>query len=578
MPGGGQDEAVLAASRAWIAGDPDPITRAELAELVAARDTAALRERLSPPLAFGTAGLRGLVGAGPSRMNQAVVIRTARAVAEHLLQHERDARTLPVVVGFDGRHSSRALAQATVRVLCAAGLPVRYFPEPVPTPLVAYAVRQLAGTAGIVITASHNPAEYNGYKLYASNGVQIIPPVDADIERRLAALGVAASIPVATGAWGSEAEASPVPASLVERYLADVGALCPRTGGDRSLRIVYTPLHGVGGALATEALRRAGFSNVQVVPEQAAPDGAFPTVRFPNPEEPGALTLAIRLAAEERADLVLANDPDADRLAVCVPTAAGRFVQLTGNQVGVLLADFVLERAQKAPRPLVVSSIVSSPMLAVLAARHGARHEVTMTGFKWICSAALHLEREEGVRFELGYEEAIGYSVGRVVRDKDGISAALVFAELAAECRAGGTSVLERLEGLYRRVGLWVSVQHSVVRQGLEGAAEIRAAVDRGASRPPTALGGAAVTSVQDYRSGAASRPFWLPASPLVAIELGGAGRALLRPSGTEPKLKIYVDLRRDAPETGSVAEVEEALTREASSIARELARHLGFD
>jgi phosphomannomutase len=576
MPVTGEDDALLSVARAWIDGDPDPVTRSELEALVAKGDFEALRERLSTPLAFGTAGLRGLVGAGPSRMNQAVVIRTTRAVADHLLKHERDARTLPVIVGFDGRHSSRELAQATVRVLCAAGLPVRYFPDAVPTPLVAYAVRQLAGTAGIVVTASHNPAEYNGYKLYASNGVQIIPPVDVEIESHLTVLGSAATIPIAGGEWGDE-HAIPVPESLKERYLADVGALRPRTGGDRSIRIVYTPLHGVGGALATEALRRAGFSRVHVVPEQAVPDGDFPTVRFPNPEERGALDLAIALATDERADLVLANDPDADRLAVCVPTAAGRFVQLTGNQVGVLLAEFVLERAAKAPRPLVVSSIVSSPMLAVVAARHGARYEATMTGFKWICSAALHLEREEGVRFELGYEEAIGYCIGHAVRDKDGISAGLVFAELAAECRANGLSVLERLERLHRRAGLWVSVQHSVVRRGLAGATEIRAAVDRAASHPPTALAGAAVTSTQDFRVGEASRPFWLPASPLVALQLGERGRALLRPSGTEPKLKIYVDLRRDAPE-GGVADAEEALGAEATAIAQELARYLELE
>jgi phosphomannomutase len=569
-------EALLEAARAWIAGDPDPETRAELGALVAARDVAELRERVASPLAFGTAGLRGLVGAGPSRMNQAVVIRTTRAVAEHLLRHERDAGTLPVVVGFDGRHSSRALAQATIRVLAAAGLPVRYFPEPVPTPLVAYAVRQLSATAGIVVTASHNPAEYNGYKLYASNGVQIIPPVDADIAWRLAELGPAASIPVAGGEWG-DAHARPVPASLTERYLSDIDALRPRTTGDRSLRIVYTPLHGVGAALATEALRRAGFSRVVVVPEQAAPDGAFPTVSFPNPEEKGALDLAVRLATEQRADLVLANDPDADRLAVCVPTAAGRFVQLTGNQVGVLLADFVLARAAKSPQPLVVSSIVSSPMLGVLAAGYGARHAVTMTGFKWICSAALHLEREAGVRFELGYEEAIGYSVGRVVRDKDGISAALVFAELAAECRAMGLSVLEKLERLYQRTGLWVSAQHGVVRRGLEGAAEIGAAVDRVAASPPASLSGRTVTSCIDYRTGAESRPFFLPAAPLVVLALDGGGRALLRPSGTEPKLKIYVDLRRDAPALGALAEAEESLSADATEVAQALARHLGF-
>ncbi len=571
------DESLIASALAWSAADPDPETAEELRALIEHEEMNELRERLSKPLTFGTAGLRGLVGAGPARMNRAVVIRTTRALVEYLLAHEPEARTLPVVIGFDARHSSVALAEAAMQVLAAARVPVRYFREPEPTPLVAYAIRQLAATAGIVVTASHNPGEYNGYKLYAKNGVQVIPPMDADIERRLETIGPANAIPRVSEPFGRMPFSTPVPESIADRYLADIDALRPRGDADRSFGIVYTPMHGVGGALATKALAIAGFSNVTVVPEQAAPDGDFPTVRFPNPEEKGALDLAVRLATECRADLILANDPDADRLAVSVPSPAGRFVLLTGNQIGVLLADFILSRAPSTPTPLVLSSIVSTPMLAEVAAHHGARCEVTLTGFKWIWSAALVLEKNEHVRYQFGFEEAIGFSAGHVVRDKDGIGTAVLFAEFAARCRASKVSVLEKLRELYVRYGLWVSAQQSIVRPGVDGLSEISAAVDRLGASPPATLGDIAVTAVVDYRKGAEKRPLWLGTSPLVVLDLGRSGRALLRPSGTEPKLKIYVDLRGDAPATGDFEASESALRRDAAALAAELAAYLGF-
>jgi phosphomannomutase len=570
------DAGLVRAARAWIEGDPDPETVRELSELVSSGDTAALRERFLP-LAFGTAGLRGVVGAGPGRMNRAVVRRTTRAVAEHLLARDPDARKLPVVVGFDARVSSALFADEVVGVLAAAGLPVRYFAEPVPTPLVAYAERALSGSAAVVVTASHNPPEYNGYKLYAASGVQIVPPADLDIERRIREMPPARAIRVAEGAMrGAHPEARPVPDSIVERYFSDLAVLRTTAPADRSVRIVYTALHGVGARFTTRALREAGFSSVTVVPEQVEPDGRFPTVRFPNPEDPRALELALRLAAERDADLVLANDPDADRLAVAVRTPAGRFVVLSGNQVGVLLADFVLEH-EVFPRPLVVSTVVSTPMTRAIAKARGARFEETLTGFKWIWNAAMELEESERVRFVFGFEEAIGYSVGRAVRDKDGISAALVFAELAAHCRARGESVLERLASLYERHGVWASAERSVERSGVAGASEIERAVDGLSRVPPNELGGHPVCEVVDYRRGAERRPAWLPAAPLVALDLGPSGRVLVRPSGTEPKLKIYVDLRADAPAGDRIWPVEEELRSAAAAVAEELVRFLGF-
>jgi phosphomannomutase len=582
-PGAPSDHGALAsavsAALDWAKADPDPATRRELESLAAARDLDELRERFERPLDFGTAGLRGIVGAGPARMNRAVVMRATHALAEELVRRDPDARSRPVAVGFDARTSSRAFAEAAIGVLVAVRIPVRYFPEPVPTPLVAYAVRALAATAGIVITASHNPADYNGYKLYAADGAQVVPPLDRAIEARMAKGPGASSIPCASFTIDVEHPlAQRIGASLVERYYGEIDALIFGGHADRTLRIAYTPLHGVGLRFAREALRRRGFSDVRVVPEQAEPDGAFPTVHFPNPEEPGALDRVMTLAKHDGAALVLANDPDADRLAAAVPTAAGRFIALSGNQIGVLLADFVLEHAPRTPTPLVVSTIVSTPMLENIAQAHGARCERTLTGFKWIAHAAMALESRDGVRFAFGFEEAIGYAAGRFVRDKDGVSAAVLFAELAAHARAEGRSVLERLEALYRRHGLWVSVQKSVVLPGRDGAARIARAVDGIVQSLPVALDGTKVHSVVDYRLGASARAPWLGVTPLVALDFGAEGRAFLRPSGTEPKLKIYVDLTDSVAPSDDLWVREAALRARATRIADALAGHAGLE
>lgn len=582
-PSAPDDDGALAsavsAALDWAKADPDPATRRELESLVAARDLDELRERFERPLDFGTAGLRGMVGAGPARMNRAVVMRATHALAEELVRRDPDARSRPVVVGFDARTSSRAFAEAAIGVLVAARIPVRYFAEPIPTPLVAYTVRALAATAGIVITASHNPAPYNGYKLYAADGAQVVPPLDRAIEARMAKGPGASAIPCAASVFGVDHPlAQRLGESLVERYYAEIDALIFGGRADRTLRIAYTPLHGVGLRFAREALRRRGFSDVRVVAEQAEPDGAFPTVRFPNPEEPAVLDRVIALAKRDGAALVLANDPDADRLAAAVPSAAGRWIALSGNQIGVLVADFVLEHTPRAPTPLVVSTIVSTPMLESIARAHGARCERTLTGFKWIAHAAMALESRDGVRFAFGFEEAIGYAVGRFVRDKDGVSAAVVFAELAARARAEGRSVLERLEALYRRHGLWVSVQKSITLPGRDGAARIARAVDGVVQSLPVALDGTKVHSVVDYRLGASARPPWLGATPLIALDLGAEGRVLLRPSGTEPKLKIYVDLTAAVASTNDLWVAEAALRDCATRIAHALATHAGLE
>jgi phosphomannomutase len=563
--------ALLERSRAWAAGDPDPVTRAELSALIDTHSYAELHERMLGDLEFGTAGLRGIVAAGSARMNLAVVIRVTRALAEHLLSRGHDARARPVVVGCDARLDSVRFADAAARVLIAAGIPVKRFRDPVPTPFVAYAVRVFAANAGIMVTASHNPAEYNGYKLYSEHGVQVIAPEDHEIATRMSALGAASTVPL-----GDLARQTPISADVAARYLAEIRAELPRVVADRNLRIAYTPLHGVGASVVERLFADAGYADFHTVPEQREPDGHFPTTPFPNPEEPGVLDLAIALAKSKNADLLIANDPDVDRLAIAIPTPSGRWLALTGNQVGLLLADFALAHGAAGSHALVLSSLVSSPMLESIAAVHGARCERVLTGFKWIWTAALALEARS-FRFCFGYEEALGYSFCRAVRDKDGISAALAFAELAAEARAAGRSVLDKLHALYRTHGLWVSVQHNVVLKGAAGAARILQAMQHVLDARPTTLAGRNVAAVRDVRVPEAGAPIWRGSALLVEIAIEG-GSVFVRPSGTEPKLKIYVDLRAGLAPGAPITETEERTRDSALAVARALVTALGLD
>jgi phosphomannomutase len=571
-------EEAISKARAWIAADPDPETRRELQALIDQRDTAQLIEVMGGSLEFGTAGLRAIVGPGPMRMNRAVVRRTTAGVARYLAARHARATMAPIVVGADGRLSSPAFMQETVGVLAAHGLPVRYFRTPVATPIAAYVARRLGAPACIVITASHNPAAYNGYKLYGSNAVQIVPPVDSEVAREIERSAPASDEAMRADAMnGGSPDVQPVPDALYEDYLRDVAALRPPGAPFRDLVIAYTPMHGVGAEPVRRVLTAAGFSKLHAVPEQREPDGHFPTVRFPNPEEPGALDLVMALARRVGADLVLANDPDVDRLAACLPDGSGNWVPLTGNQIGVLLADYALERAPRTPRPLVAQSIVSTPMLESIAAAYGARCEQTLTGFKWIWTAALDLTATGELDYAFGFEEALGYCCGKIVRDKDGISAALILSELAALERSRGSTLRVRLEGLYRKHGLWVSVQQSVTRQGLAGAQEIQDAMDRIAARPPQRVLDAAVTRSIDYRTGGERRPRWLENTSLLQLDLGERGRVLVRPSGTEPKLKVYVDLRRALAPNEDVWKAENQARAEARGLAEAVVKELGF-
>jgi phosphomannomutase len=582
----------------WIADDPDPATQDELRALLGrlAPDAgpddplaADLVDRFAGALAFGTAGLRGILGAGPNRMNRAVVARATWAVARELLASVPGAPSRPVVVGHDARRLSRELAEDVACILGGAGLRVLLFREPVPTPLVGFTVKRLRAAGGVVVTASHNPPEYNGYKVYWENAAQIVPPADVRIAAAIERAPPACQVPRPTAASLREKGALVDAPNDVEREYRDAirSLAVHATGGDREFPIVYTPLHGVGNALVRAALADAGFHDVLSVPEQEAPDGAFPTVAFPNPEEPGAMDLAFVHASKRSAALVLANDPDADRLAVAIPNGAGGYRALTGNEVGVLLGHYLLtERAPAGARGdrrrerdrdrdrdrglAIITTIVSSPMLGRIARDLGVHYEETLTGFKWIADRAAALEHE-GYEFVFGFEEALGYCVGNVVRDKDGISAAALAAEVAAVLRSRGQTLADALAAIASRWGPFASSQLNFVHHGASGAAAIRSAIDALRKAPPRRIGGVDVLSVADYEAGTridrqtgAGVLLSLPKSPVLALELAAGQRVVVRPSGTEPKAKVYLDVC-DTVRAGE--SVEAAMARAARAL-----------
>jgi len=507
---------------AWMDQDPDPETKGELRVLLAgllkSSEAAAayegLADRFDGTLEFGTAGLRGELGAGPNRMNRVVVSRAAAGLAAYLIDrgHAEDL----VVIGYDARKNSDVFAHDTAEIVTGAGLRAAVLPHPLPTPVLAFAIRHLGACAGVMVTASHNPPRDNGYKVYLGDGSQITPPADAEIAAEIAAIGPVNELP-----RGEEWET--LGNEVLEAYL-DRAATVVSPDSPRDLKIVSTALHGVGGAVLGTAFERAGFARPIAVPQQQEPDAAFPTVAFPNPEEPGAIDLALALAAEENADLVIANDPDADRCAVAVPLPeGGGWRMLRGDEVGALLGAVIAGRGQDG---VFATSIVSSSLLGKIAAAHGLRYRETLTGFKWI-------SKVPGLLF--GYEEALGYCVDpEGVRDKDGITAALAIAEHAASLKASGQSLLGRLAEIYAEYGTHVTDQLSLRVTDLATIPRMMSGLRQD---PPKELGGLAVQQVDDLSQGTDT----LPPTDGLRFVLDGA-RVVVRPSGTEPKLKCYLE------------------------------------
>jgi phosphomannomutase len=502
---------------AWLAGDPDDEDRAELRKVLDGLPdtTDELADRFAGQLTFGTAGLRGPLRAGPNGMNRAVVRAAAAGLVRWLAASGAPG---PVVIGYDARHRSRQFAEETARVATGAGREALVLPGPLPTPVLAYAVRRLGAAAGVMVTASHNPPRDNGYKVYLGaalgdeigDGAQIVPPADAQIEAAIRSVRSPLDVPL--GPPGTV-----LPSDFARSYVDSVVGVVDRDSY-RELAVAYTPLHGVAGPVLRAAMVDAGFPAPSIVDSQAAPDPDFPTVSFPNPEEPGAMDRVLALAESVRADLVIANDPDGDRCAVAVPDRGG-WRMLHGDEVGVLLADHLMRRGVPGR---YATTVVSSSLLRALCDARGYPYGETLTGFKWIVRA--------GTDLAYGYEEALGYCAApRLVRDKDGISAALLICELAAGLRAELRTLADRLDELAAEFGVYATDQLAIRVDDLR---EIATMMARLRSRPPRTLLDEPVTSVEDL----------LPGADVLILRTGTA-RAVVRPSGTEPKLKAYLEV-----------------------------------
>ena len=569
------------AARKFLAEDPDPETRAELTALLArcdAGDKAAVADvddRFAGTLTFGTAGLRGKVEAGTMRMNRVVVIQATWGLGRYL-QENADAKK-GVVIAFDGRLSSRQFAEDAAGVLCAQGVPVHIHVDPISTPQCAFTVEKLGACAGIMVTASHNPPADNGYKVYWGNGAQIIPPHDT---------GIAAAIAKAPPANRIERTSAPDAAAKglrhlvsddVERaYLDGIRAIAwhkapagglPQQGTPVPLRIVYTAMHGVGHRCTIRALREAGFVGVVDVPTQADPDGTFRTVAFPNPEEKGALDRALDVAKESKAEIILANDPDADRLAVAVAVDGG-WRMLTGNEIGILLCADALDHAPvpAGKKKLVITTIVSSTFLSRMAKDKGASYAETLTGFKWIGNEAMK-RRPSGEEFVCGYEEALGYSVGPLVRDKDGIGAAVRFAEMTRALKAKGMSIPQRLDELAVAHGMSHAVNWSVTMPGATGMVKIKDAMTSLRKEPIQALDGGKVARSEDLAPGA----------DVVVFHTEDGARLTVRPSGTEPKIKMYFEMVARVQSAAEIKAAQARLEEKGQRVKSEINKRLGL-
>ncbi|WP_061960726.1 phospho-sugar mutase [Demequina flava] len=563
--------ALIEQAHAWAADDPDPETREELEAIILAAQAgyddavAQLEDRFRGMLEFGTAGLRGAIGAGPNRMNRAVVIRAAAGLAQFLTDALEQAGQEPaatVVIGYDARHGSRQFADDTAAVMTAAGHRALVMPRLLPTPVLAYATRALNADAGVMVTASHNPPQDNGYKVYLGGrvvtgdgqGAQIVPPYDAQIAAHIDQVHAVADVPRADSGWETISEELPA------EYVTEMSGLVPAPTGDghrSAVTIVLTPLHGVGGDTVEAALSAAGFGNIHTVPQQADPDPDFPTVAFPNPEEAGAIDLSLALAAETGADLVIANDPDADRCAVATKIN-GEWAMLHGDVVGSLLGERIAATGDHPEGAVLANSIVSSQLLGRIAERHGLSHAHTLTGFKWIA-------REPGLVY--GYEEALGYCVAPdLVRDKDGVSAAVLMADYVADLKLEGRTLEDAIDDLARTYGVHLTRQ---VSGRFSDVAQIPALMARLLESPPATLAGSPVVHTDDMNEGFHGL---LPTNGLHLATESGA-RVIIRPSGTEPKIKAYLEVVEEPTDdvAGARSRAESAMDALASDVREAL-------
>ncbi|WP_100751633.1 phospho-sugar mutase [Vibrio salilacus] len=556
----------------WLAKDPDPHTREELQHLIDAKALAELEERFSQRLEFGTAGLRGKVGCGPNRMNRLVIQETATGLGHYLIEQVNNAASRGVVIGYDGRNDSKQYAHDTASVLTALGIKVYLTHAVAATPIVAFGVKHFNAAAAVVVTASHNPPEYNGFKVYWENGAQIIPPHDAGIAEAIDNAATKAIPLMSLDVAQKQALLVWLKEDYYQTYRQAINEnpLLNNHNQPEDVSIAYTAMHGVGAVMAETLLNDAGFSKVYSVKEQREPDGNFPTVNFPNPEEEGAMDKVIALAKQHNADIACANDPDADRFAVAVRTSDGDYQMLTGDQVGSLFGHYLLSKAES-NQQLVGNTIVSSSLLSKIATAHGAQYYQTLTGFKWLTNVAMQKQSDEQP-FLFAYEEALGYTVGNKVWDKDGLSALVAFAQLTAELKSHGQTIWDQLEALYRQHGMYLNAQRSIALD--PKAAPIG---DKLRQAPPTMIAGKPIEITEDLKSltkrfaNGDTESIDLPSSDVLIYHLAGGARVIVRPSGTEPKIKCYYEVIEAFAQSDSF---EQVLEKASESMGMLISEH----
>ena len=550
----------------------DSDVAAELSAVAA--DPEAIRDRFYQELSFGTAGLRGVIGAGENRMNIYTVRRATQGLAAWMLSCKG---TRSAAIAYDSRHKSALFARETARVLAGNGITVYLYPQLEPVPVLSYTVRRCGCQAGVMITASHNPAKYNGYKVYGADGCQLTDHDAGEVTRQIREVDIFSGVRLASF---DEAKADGrirmVGQDVLDGYMDCVlsrqvlPGVCEKAG----LRLIYTPLNGAGNVPVREMLRRIGAKEVTVVPEQELPDGDFPTAPYPNPEIRQAFDRALVLAETVEPDLLLATDPDCDRVGIAVPDGKGGYALMTGNEVGCLLLDYILTQRAAAgtlpERPVAVRSIVTTAMTDAIAAAHGCEVREVLTGFKYIGEQIALLEAKgEAERFVLGYEESYGYLSGTYVRDKDAVVASMLIVEMAAFYRAQGLTLLDRMRQLYARYGFYRNAVINVAFEGERGMAEMDAIMTGLRTDPPAALAGQPVTVIADYRAQVRrdlttgeTTALTLPCSNVLSFRLADGAGVIVRPSGTEPKIKAYVTvIGRDADDA---AAREQALLADA--------------
>ncbi|MCG9581266.1 phospho-sugar mutase [Vibrio tubiashii] len=556
----------------WLEKDPDPHTREELQHLIDEQAFDELGDRFSQRLEFGTAGLRGKVGCGPNRMNRLVIQETATGLGHYLVEQVKDAKTRGVVIGYDGRTDSKQFAHDTASVLTSLGIKVFLTHAVAATPIVAFGVKHFDAAAAVVVTASHNPPEYNGFKVYWENGAQIIPPHDSGIANEI---DIAATKPIPLMAL-DDAEKHGLLVWLKEDYYETYrqtmnnNPLLANHTAPNDIAIAYTAMHGVGANMAQALLNDAGFNHFYSVADQSEPDGTFPTVNFPNPEEAGAMDMVMALAKQHNADIACANDPDADRFAVAVRKPDGDYQMLTGDQVGTLFGHYLLSQTE-ASKQLVGNTIVSSTLLNKIADAHGATYFQTLTGFKWLTNVAMQKQSNDQ-QFLFAYEEALGYTVGNKVWDKDGLSALVAFAQLTAELKSHGKTIWDQLEAIYRQHGMYLNSQRSIALDP-----KAPPVGDKLRANPPTMIAGSKVEVTEDLKSltkhfaDGSTQSIDLPASDVLIYHLSCGARVIVRPSGTEPKLKCYYEVIEKFEDSDSF---EHVLDKASESMGMLISEH----